>query len=262
LPKIVVPVHFAGQSCDMQRIRALADRYGFAVVEDAAHALGCKYLDMPVGNCCYSDVAVFSFHPVKVITTGEGGVALTNNAELAARMARLRSHGTIRDTTRMNGKPDGAWYYQVVELGWNYRMTDIQAALGCSQMGRLDDYIRQRTRLADRYSRLLANSGLALPRSDPSCASAWHLYVVGWNEEASSLSRAEAFARLRTAGIGVNVHYIPLHTQPYFHKLGFRPGQYPNAENYYARALTLPLYAGLTDEQQDRVVDQLMAMLR
>jgi UDP-4-amino-4,6-dideoxy-N-acetyl-beta-L-altrosamine transaminase len=261
LPKVVVPVHFAGQSCDMQRIRALADRYGFRIVEDAAHAVGGKYLGAPIGGCRYSDIAVFSFHPVKIITTAEGGVALTNDAELADRMARLRSHGTTHDPARMQGEPDGPWYYQVLELGWNYRMTDIQAALGCSQMQRLDDYVRRRTALAERYHRLLADSGLTLPWSDPSCASAWHIYVVGWNEEASGLSRGEAFARLRAAGIGVQVHYISLHTQPYFRKLGFRPGRYPHAEAHYARAITIPLYASLTEAQQDRVVEHLAAML-
>jgi UDP-4-amino-4,6-dideoxy-N-acetyl-beta-L-altrosamine transaminase len=261
LPKVIVPVHFAGQSCDMRRIRALADRYGFRIVEDAAHAIGGKYLGVPIGGCRYSDIAVFSFHPVKIITTAEGGVALTNDAELADRMARLRSHGTTHDPARMQGEPDGPWYYQVIELGWNYRMTDIQAALGCSQMQRLDGYVRRRTVLAERYNRLLANSGLTLPWSDPGCASAWHLYVVGWNEEASGVSRRDAFGRLRAAGIGVQVHYIPVHTQPYFRKLGFRPGQYPNAEAYYACAITIPLYAGLTEAQQDSVVEQLTAML-
>jgi UDP-4-amino-4,6-dideoxy-N-acetyl-beta-L-altrosamine transaminase len=261
LPKVIVPVHFAGQSCDMQRIRALADRYGFRIVEDAAHAIGGKYLGMPMGGCRYSDIAVFSFHPVKIITTAEGGVALTNDAELADRMARLRSHGTTHDPARMQGERDGPWYYQVIELGWNYRMTDIQAALGCSQMQRLDGYVRRRTVLAERYNRLLANSGLTLPWSDPDCASAWHLYVVGWNEEASGVSRRDAFGRLRAAGIGVQVHYIPVHTQPYFRKLGFRLGQYPNAEAYYACAITIPLYAGLTEAQQDSVVEQLTAML-
>jgi dTDP-4-amino-4,6-dideoxygalactose transaminase len=241
----------------MRRIKALGERYGFRIIEDAAHAIGGKYLGAPVGDCRYCDVAVFSFHPVKIITTGEGGAALTNDAELAARMARLRSHGTTHDPARMQGSPDGAWYYEVGELGWNYRMTDIQAALGCSQIVRVHDYVARRTALAERYHRLLANSGLTLPWCDPDCASAWHLYVVGWNEEASGLSRADAFAELRAAGIGVQVHYIPLHTHPYFRKLGFRPGQYPNAEAHYARAITIPLYAALTDAQQDTVLDQI-----
>jgi UDP-4-amino-4,6-dideoxy-N-acetyl-beta-L-altrosamine transaminase len=262
LPKIVVPVHFAGQSCDMQGIRALGERYGFRIIEDAAHAVGGKYRGAPIGSCRFSDIAVFSFHPVKIVTTGEGGAALTNDAELAARMARLRSHGITQDPARMQGESDGPWYYQEIELGWNYRMTDIQAALGCSQMGRLDDYVRQRTTLAERYDRLLANSGLVLPWSDPDCASAWHLYVIGWNDEASRFSRGEVFVRLRAAGIGVQVHYIPVHTQPYFRKLGFKLGQYPNAEAYYGRAITIPLYPGLTGAQQDEVVERLRTMLQ
>lgn len=260
LPKIVVPVHFAGQSCDMRRIKELADRYGFRIVEDAAHAVGAKYRGAPVGDCRYSDVAVFSFHPVKIITTGEGGAALTRDAELAARMTRLRSHGTTKDAERLTHQADGAWYYEVQELGWNYRMTDIQAALGASQIERLADYIARRTALARRYDRLLANSGLVLPSCNPDCASAWHLYVVGWNEEAFGLSRAQAFERLRAAGIGVQVHYIPLHTHPYFRALGFRPGQYPNAEAHYARAITIPLYAALTDAEQDRVVEEILRL--
>jgi UDP-4-amino-4,6-dideoxy-N-acetyl-beta-L-altrosamine transaminase len=262
LPKVVVPVHFGGQSCDMQRIGALGERYGFRIVEDAAHAIGGKHLGAPIGSCRYSDITVFSFHPVKVITTGEGGAALTNNVELAGRMARLRSHGITQDPAQMQGEPDGPWYYQEIELGWNYRMSDIQAALGCSQMKRLDDYVRRRAALAERYNRLLANSGLTLPWSDPNCASAWHLYVVGWNEGASHHSRGEAFVRLRGEGIGVQVHYIPVHTQPYFRKLGFEEGQYPNAEAYYSRALTIPLFPGLTEAQQDTVVGHLTAMLQ
>jgi UDP-4-amino-4,6-dideoxy-N-acetyl-beta-L-altrosamine transaminase len=258
LPKIVVPVHFAGQSCDMRSIRALADRYDFHIIEDAAHAIGARYLDAPVGSCVYSDIAVFSFHPVKVITTAEGGAAVTNDPGLAERMRRLRSHGITHDVHRMHREPDGPWAYDMEELGWNYRMTDVQAALGLSQMARLDDYVRRRTALADRYDRLLRNSGLHLPWTDPSCASAWHLYVIGWNEKLTGLSRREAFTRLRSAGIGVQVHYIPVHTQPYYGRLGFRTGQYPNAEAHYARAITIPLYFGLTDEQQDRVVETLV----
>jgi UDP-4-amino-4,6-dideoxy-N-acetyl-beta-L-altrosamine transaminase len=262
LPKIVVPVHFGGQSCDMARISALAERYGFRVIEDAAHAVGGKYLGAPVGNCRYSDITVFSFHPVKLITTGEGGAALTNDPELAERMARLRSHGITQDPRRMQGEPDGPWSYEEIELGWNYRMTDIAAALGLSQLRRLDEYVERRTALAARYHRLLANSGLALPWTDPRCASAWHLYVVGWNAEASNLSRREAFVELRRRGIGVQVHYIPVHTQPVFRERGFTVGQFPNAEAYYTRALTIPLFPGLAEEQQDAVVEHLTAMLQ
>jgi dTDP-4-amino-4,6-dideoxygalactose transaminase len=177
-------------------------------------------------------------------------------------MARLRSHGTTRDPARMQGESDGPWYYQAIELGWNYRMTDVQAALGCSQMQRLDAYVARRTVLAQRYDRLLADSGLTLPWRDPTCASAWHLYTIEWDEAAFGLSRLEAFTRLRAAGIGVQVHYIPVHTQPYFRALGFRPGQFPNAEAHYARAITLPLYASLSDEQQDRVVTAVRAPTR
>jgi UDP-4-amino-4,6-dideoxy-N-acetyl-beta-L-altrosamine transaminase len=259
LPKIVVPVHFAGQSCNMRRIKGLAERYGFRIVEDAAHAIGGKYCGTPIGDCSYSDIAVFSFHPVKIITTGEGGAALTNDANIAARMARLRSHGTTHDSTRMEARPEGAWYYEVQELGWNYRMTDIQAALGLSQLARLDEYVARRTTLAERYHRLLADSGLMLPWCDPDCASAWHLFVIGWNEK-FGISRAEAFASLRAAGIGAQVHYIPVHTHPYFRKLGFQSGQYPNAEAHYARAITIPLFATLTETEQDGVVTQIMKL--
>jgi dTDP-4-amino-4,6-dideoxygalactose transaminase len=261
LPRVVMPVHFAGQPCDMQRIGELGRRYGFRIVEDAAHAVGAKYRGDPVGCCRHSDIAVFSFHPVKIVTTAEGGVALTNDPELAERMARLRSHGTTQDPDRMQGEPDGPWAYQALELGWNYRMTDLQAALGASQMRRLDEYVGRRAALAERYGRMLANSGLALPRVDPDCTSAWHLYVIGWNQEASGLTRREAFERLRAAGIGVQVHYIPVHTQPYMRKRGFRVGQFPHAEAHYARAITIPLYAALTETQQDTVVEQLRMML-
>jgi UDP-4-amino-4,6-dideoxy-N-acetyl-beta-L-altrosamine transaminase len=261
LPKVVVPVHFGGQSCDMARIGALAERYGFRVIEDAAHAVGGKYLGAPVGNCRHSDVTVFSFHPVKLITTGEGGAALTNDPELAERMARLRSHGITQDPQRMQSEPDGPWCYEEIELGWNYRMTDIAAALGMSQLRRLDEYVERRTALAARYHRLLANSGLALPWIDERCASAWHLYVLGWND-ASRLSRRDAFVELRRRGIGVQVHYIPVHTQPVFRERGFKVGQFPNAEAYYARALTIPLYPGLTEDQQDTVVEHLTGLLQ
>jgi UDP-4-amino-4,6-dideoxy-N-acetyl-beta-L-altrosamine transaminase len=259
LPKIVVPVHFAGQSCDMRRIKNLAERFGFRIIEDAAHAVGAKYDGAPVGDCRYCDIAVFSFHPVKIITTGEGGAALTNNAELAARMARLRSHGIARDPARLAGKGEGGWYYEVEELGWNYRMTDIAAALGLSQMQRLGEYVARRTALARRYDQLLADSGLTLPQREPDCASAWHLYVVGWNK-ACGRSRGEAFGALRAAGIGVQVHYIALHLHPLFRKLGFKPGQYPNAEAHYARAISIPLYATLHEAEQDRVVDHLRGL--
>jgi UDP-4-amino-4,6-dideoxy-N-acetyl-beta-L-altrosamine transaminase len=262
LPKIVIPVHFAGLSCNMEAIHTLGERYGFRIVEDAAHAIGGTYHGGPVGDCRFSDITVFSFHPVKVVTTAEGGAALTNSDELADRMSRLRSHGTTRDQALMRGEPDGAWSYQALELGWNYRMTDIHAALGISQMKRLDTYVARRAALADRYDRSLANSGLTLPVRDADARSAWHLYVVGWNEEASGMSRREAFDRLRASGIGVQIHYIPVHTQPLFEARGFQRGQFPSAEAHYARALTLPLYASLSEQQQDTVVDRLHELLR
>jgi UDP-4-amino-4,6-dideoxy-N-acetyl-beta-L-altrosamine transaminase len=259
LPKVVIPVAFAGLSCDMRKVRALADRYGFRVIEDASHAVGGSYLGQPVGARRDADITVFSFHPVKIITTAEGGAAVTHDAGLAARMARLRTHGITRDAAEMEGESEGPWYYQMIELGWNYRMTDLQAALGLSQMKRLAGFVRRRRELADRYDRLLAGSGHVLPGRSADADSAWHLYVIGWDEEGAGRSRREAFEWLRAAGIGVNVHYIPVHLQPYYRRLGFRPGQFPAAEQYYRRAISIPLHAGLTDAEQDRVVAALRA---
>jgi UDP-4-amino-4,6-dideoxy-N-acetyl-beta-L-altrosamine transaminase len=248
LPKIVVPVHFAGQSCDMAAVRALADRYGFRVVEDACHALGGQYGSRPVGSCCHSDAAVFSFHPVKSITTGEGGAVLTNDGALAARMARLRSHGITRDPEEMEGEGEGGWYYQQVELGWNYRMTDIQAALGTSQLQRLDDFVAKRRALAVRYDHLL--SGLPLRRPLLDGDSAWHIYAVC----VAGADRRTIYDLLRSTGIGVGVHYIPVHLQPAYRRLDFKPGAFPEAEAYYAGALSLPLYPDLSENEQECVV--------
>jgi UDP-4-amino-4,6-dideoxy-N-acetyl-beta-L-altrosamine transaminase len=257
LPKVVIPVAFAGQSCAMLELRDLADRYGFRVLEDACHAIGGSYRGQPIGNGRFADITVFSFHPVKVVTTGEGGVAATADPKLARRMAQLRTHGITREPTEMTEPSHGAWYYEMVELGWNYRMTDLQAALGCSQMKRLTEFIARRTALADRYERLLAASTLTLPRRDPFARSAWHLYVIGWNEEASGKSRKTAFDALRAAGIGVNVHYIPVHLQPYYRR-SFHRGQFPVAERYYERALSIPLFPAMTDADQDRVAEALL----
>ena len=261
LPKIVVPVAFSGQACAMAEICALSDEFGFRIIEDAAHAIGGRYRGQPIGIGKWADITIFSFHPVKIITTGEGGMAVTQNSQLARRMARLRSHGITRDADLMEGEIDGPWHYQMLELGWNYRMTDIQAALGLSQMQRINEFIARRTKLADRYDLLLADSGLTLPQRDPDCASAWHLYAIGWNKERSGMSRTEAYSRLHAAGIIVNVHYIPVHLQPYYRRLGFGPGQYPNAEDYYARTLSLPLYPKLSLQQQDRVVAELQKLV-
>ncbi|GLR12928.1 UDP-4-amino-4,6-dideoxy-N-acetyl-beta-L-altrosami ne transaminase [Chitinimonas prasina] len=251
LPKIVVPVAFSGQSCDMARIRELSRQYGFYVVEDASHAVGASYRGRPVGCGDYADMTIFSFHPVKIITTGEGGLILTNRDDLAERLARLRSHGITRDAALMQGESDGPWYYQQLELGYNYRMTDIQAALGYSQWQRLEPFLARRRALAARYDLLLADLPLQLPHRQADADSAWHLYVV---RVQGGLDHRKVFDALRMAGIGVNLHYIPVHTQPYYQSLGFKQGDYPEAERYYAEAISLPMYAALQDSEQDQVV--------
>lgn len=250
LPKIVVPVHFAGLSCDMAAIRALADHYGFRIIEDASHAIGGHYQGEPVGCGRHADITVFSFHPVKIVTTGEGGMALTNDPFLAACMRRLRSHGITREPTEMSSPPHGPWYYQQIALGYNYRMTDIHAALGLSQLARLDAYVTRRRALADRYDRLLSGLPVHLPGRDPKAESAWHLYVIRLHRPEDRLS---VFESLRAAGIGVNVHYIPVHTQPHYRALGFHWGDYPAAERHYQAAISLPIYPTLTEAEQDRV---------
>lgn len=254
LPRIVVPVHLAGQPCEMEAIRALSLAYGFKVIEDASHAIGGRYRGVPVGSCAYSDICVFSFHPVKIITTGEGGMALTNDASLAESMALLRNHGMTRDPARMTHAPDGPWYYQQVALGFNYRMTDLQAALGVSQLRRLEDNVARRHALADRYDRLLAGLPLALPQRDDESHSALHLYVIRLRTQETRRSRREVFELLRADGIGVNVHYIPVHLQPYYAAMHFRPGDYPEAERYYEEAISLPMFAALREDEQDQVV--------
>ena len=260
-PKVVVAVHFGGQPCDMQAIHALAQRFGFKVIEDASHAIGGRYKGEPVGNCRYSDVTVFSFHPVKIITSAEGGMALTNSAELAHRMALFRSHGMTRDPAQMTHVPDGPWYYQQVELGFNYRMTELQAALGESQMKRLDPYVARRHDLARRYDALLAGLPVTTPWQHPDTFSGLHLYVVRVQGE-QTRGRRHVFDFMRKAGIGVNVHYIPVHTQPYYQAMGFEVGDFPEAERYYAEAISLPMYSSLTEEQQDLVVSALSNGLR
>ena len=254
LPKVLVPVHFAGQSCDMQGIRALADSYGFKVLEDASHALGGSYQDQRVGSCSYSDAAVFSFHPVKIITSGEGGLAVTNDPDLAACMSRLRTHGVTREPELLRNESSGPWYYEQIELGWNYRLTDIQAALGYSQVQRLDEYVLRRHELARQYNAWLSKMPVIMPFQDPEAYSAFHLYVIQVDSNKTSVTRGILFDRLRRAGVGVNVHYIPVHTQPYYRNLGFRAGSFPEAERYYAHAISLPLYPKMTDEQQKGVI--------
>lgn len=260
LPKIVVPVHLCGQSCDMETIHALSQKFGFRIIEDASHAIGGRYQGEPIGGCRYSDITVFSFHPVKIITTAEGGMALTNDAELANRMTLLRSHGITREPAQMTRESDGSWYYQQIALGYNYRMTDLQAALGYSQLARLDQYVERRNELAQRYNRLLSDLPIAVPaKLNPGDRSAFHLYVVLLESETD---RQDVFKEMRVSDIGVNVHYIPVHTQPYYQQLGFSPGDYPVAESYYRRAITLPLFPTMTGVEQDRVVDVLTKALR
>lgn len=255
LPKLVIPVHMCGQSCDMAGINALAQRYEFRVIEDASHAIGGHYRNHPVGDCQYSDIAVFSFHPVKIITTGEGGMAVTNDPDLAKKMLLLRSHGITRNPSDMTASSEGPWYYQQIALGFNYRMTDIQAALGSSQMRHLDAWVSRRHALANRYNNSLADLPLILPQQHSDAYSAWHLYVVQLSNEAPA-SRIEIFNALQSDGIGVNVHYIPVHLQPYYRSFGFTRGDFPAAEEYYTRAITIPLFASMTDSEQRRVIER------
>jgi UDP-4-amino-4,6-dideoxy-N-acetyl-beta-L-altrosamine transaminase len=261
LPKVVIPVHLAGAPCDLAPIRELSRRYGFRVLEDASHAIGARYRDEPVGRCGYSDVAVFSFHPVKIVTTGEGGLAVTNDPALARRMVLLRSHGVTRDPAEMAGESPGGWYYEQVALGFNYRMTDIQAALGRSQLRNLDAWVEARNAIADRYDRALAGLPLVTPARPAAGRSAFHLYVVLVKDGAPA-SRRQVFDHLRANGVGVNVHYIPVHLQPDYRRLGFEPGTFPAAERYYERALSLPMFPALAAADQDRVVDLLRGVLR
>jgi UDP-4-amino-4,6-dideoxy-N-acetyl-beta-L-altrosamine transaminase len=261
LPKVVIPVHFAGQSCEMQQMHALSQQYGFQLIEDASHAIGAQYQQQPVGNCAFSEMTVFSFHPVKIITTGEGGMVLTNREDLYQSLLRLRSHGITRDDAFMNGPSDGPWYYQQVDLGFNYRLTDIQAALGLSQMSRLDAFVERRRSLAARYDALLERLPIIRPWQSPDTQSSFHLYPIQLKLEEMKPNRRQVFDALRAQQIGVNVHYIPVHTQPYYRKLGFNRGDLPNAERYYARAISLPLYYDLSEADQDRVIDALEAAI-
>jgi UDP-4-amino-4,6-dideoxy-N-acetyl-beta-L-altrosamine transaminase len=254
LPKIVVPVHMCGQPCDMAGIHALSRKYGFRIVEDASHAIGSKYKGEPIGNGRYSDITVFSFHPVKIITTGEGGLAVANDAQIAERMALLRSHGITRDPTRMTHEPDGGWYYQQIDLGFNYRMTEMQAALGLSQMARIEEYVASRHALARDYETKLAELPVTTPWQHPDGYSGLHLYVIRLQLARIDKSHREVFDTLRESGIGVNLHYIPVHRQPYYQRLGFNLGDYPESERYYAEAISLPMYSALTRRQQDTVV--------
>lgn len=261
LPNVLVPVHFAGLPTDQEEIWDLAHEFGFKVLEDASHSIGASRNGEPVGSCNWSHVTVFSFHPVKIITTGEGGMALTNDDELAWRMSLLRSHGITRDVERMQFDIDGPWYYEQLDLGYNYRMTDLQAALGLNQIKRLDEFLNRRNELAKRYNVLLANLPIQLPNVQPENKSAFHLYVVRLPRDVSLKTHREVFVSMRDQGIGVNLHYMPVHLQPYYRNLGFGPGLCPEAERYGMDALSLPLYPGLTELEQDRVVKALFKAL-
>ncbi|MCY9864501.1 UDP-4-amino-4,6-dideoxy-N-acetyl-beta-L-altrosamine transaminase [Vibrio coralliirubri] len=254
LPKVVVPVHLCGQPCDMESIAKLAKEYGFKVIEDASHAIGGQYHEQPIGNCKYSDITVFSFHPVKIVTTAEGGAALTNQKELADKMALLRSHGITRDPEMMTEASHGGWYYQQVDLGFNYRMTELQAALGVSQMQRLDEFVAARHALSKRYNQLLSGLPLVLPYQLKNTYSGLHLFVIRLKLNEISLTHKQVFDALRENGIGVNLHYIPVHTQPYYQAMGYSEGDFPESESYYQEAISLPIFHGMTEDQQDTVV--------
>ena len=254
LPKIVVPVHLCGQPCDMQAIHALSQRYGFKIIEDASHAIGGKYQGEFIGNSRYSDITVFSFHPVKIITTAEGGMALTNDDELASKMALLRSHGITRDPAQMTHEADGPWYYQQIDLGFNYRMTELQAALGVTQMERLDQYVARRHQLARRYDDLLTDLPVTTPWQHADSYSGLHLYVVRLQLDQIQKTHRQVFESLREQGIGVNLHYIPVHMQPHYERMGFEPADFPQAQVYYKEAISIPMFQTMTDEQQDEVI--------
>ena len=255
LPKVVIPVHLAGQSCEMIEIHKLSHEYGFKIIEDASHAIGAKYLDKPVGSCLYSDITIFSFHPVKIVTSVEGGMAVTNSPGLANIMKRLRSHGITRDPTEMIGTPDGSWYYQQLHLGFNYRMSDVHAALGINQMKRLEEFIVKRNTLASNYDGLLKDSSVIAPVVHSACYSSFHLYVIRIPKLSQNFDRLQVFERLRSNGIGVNVHYIPVYRQPFFKKFDFNYQDFPESERYYSEAISLPLFPSLTKQQQETIIN-------
>jgi UDP-4-amino-4,6-dideoxy-N-acetyl-beta-L-altrosamine transaminase len=261
LPKVVIPVHLCGQPCEMDKIHALSLEYGFAIIEDASHAIGGRYKNNPIGNCEYSDITVFSFHPVKIVTTAEGGAATTNNKNLATKLELLRSHGITRDSSLMKNESHGGWYYEQVDLGFNYRMTEMQAALGISQMSRLHDFVAKRNELAAGYDYLLKSLPLITPTQINDSYSGRHLYVIRLKLDEIALSHKEVFEQLRKNGIGVNLHYIPVHLQPYYKKLGFEQGEFPIAEAYYRDAISIPLFHVMTNEQQNEVVNVLSKVL-
>ena len=261
LPKVVIPVHLCGQPCDMERIYALSLKYKFKIIEDASHAIGAKYQNQSVGNCAFSDITIFSFHPVKIITTGEGGMATTNDKSIANKMRLFRSHGITRDPLEMQHEPDGPWYYEQVELGFNYRITDLQAALGLSQMQRLDNFVKQRQSIAKKYDELLSVLPVLLPFQLESSRSAFHLYVIRLKAKEKSKTHKEIFEKIRQLGIGVNLHYMPVYNQPYYQKIGFKRNYCIEADSYYKEAISLPIYPALSDMKQIQVVNALKESL-
>ncbi|WP_261903485.1 UDP-4-amino-4,6-dideoxy-N-acetyl-beta-L-altrosamine transaminase [Vibrio fortis] len=261
LPKVVVPVHLCGQPCDMESIAKLAKEYGFKVIEDASHAIGGQYHEQPIGNCEHSDITVFSFHPVKIVTTAEGGAALTNQKDLADKMALLRSHGITRDPEMMTEASHGGWYYQQIDLGFNYRMTELQAALGVTQMQRLGEFVAARHALSKRYTQMLSKLPIVLPYQLENTYSGLHLFVIRLELDKISKTHKQVFEALRERGVGVNLHYIPVHTQPYYRNIGFTIGDFPQAERYYQEAISLPMFHTMTKEQQDEVVRVLTEVL-
>jgi UDP-4-amino-4,6-dideoxy-N-acetyl-beta-L-altrosamine transaminase len=256
LPKVVIPVHLAGQSCEMDKIHALGQKYGFRIIEDASHAIGGKYKGKVIGGCQYSDITVFSFHPVKIITTGEGGMCVTNNPQLAISLNRYRSHGIVRQASEMTHAPDGPWYYQQIDLGYNYRMTDIQAALGLNQMNRLNEFVATRHALASRYNDLLKEDWIELPWQHPDSYSGLHLYIIRVKRKDKQVSHLQLFERLRNSGILVNLHYIPVYRHPYYQKFNYNISNFPESEAYYSEAISLPMFVTLTEEQLAEVVDR------
>jgi UDP-4-amino-4,6-dideoxy-N-acetyl-beta-L-altrosamine transaminase len=263
LPKILVAVHMAGQPCDMEAIRKLTNEYGVAVIEDASHAIGASYGAKKVGSCQYSDITVFSFHPVKIITAGEGGAALTNDETLAKKIELLRSHGVTRDPDLMAKSSDGPWYYEQIALGMNYRMTDIHAALGNSQLKRIDGFVERRNQISSCYSEAFHSLGVKTPKLNERCQSAWHIYIARLELDALKLNRFDFFNKMKDSGLGVNVHYIPLYRQPYIKDhMEFQLSNYPNAEQYYAEAITLPLYPSMSDAEIDTVISIVSGVLK
>jgi len=255
LPKVVIPVHLAGQSCEMDKIYILSQKYGFKIIEDASHAIGGKYKNNPIGGCQYSDITVFSFHPVKIITTGEGGMCLTNNSQLANLLNRYRSHGIVRHQSEMTAKSDGPWFYQQIELGFNYRMTDIQAALGLSPLKKIDDFVNLRHKIVEKYNESLGKDWITLPSQNKDTISSFHLYIIRVKVENKLISRSQLFEKLRNEGIMVNLHYIPIYKHPYYAKFGYNEIDYPNAELYYKEAISLPIYSSLIMDDIMKVVN-------